>query len=182
MTRRIVIRRHDAAHQRGATLFVGLIMLLLLTLHAIATLHTGSTQLRIAGNAQDRRAVEAAADGVLGATIATATFADDPAAAAGGTRSIDVDGDGSADFDVALAAECRAVRPLPPVSIDGAGEDDAACISSASLNGGSLCMQTQWDVQAIAAVASGRPASGARSEIHQGVALRLPSHVALGSC
>lgn len=168
--------------QRGATLFVGLIMLLLLTLHAIAALHTGTTQLRIAGNVQDRRSAEAAAETAIGALISSPVFPDDPAGTASTVRSIDIDGNGSVDFDVALVAQCRSARALPPALIDPLAIDDIGCVGSSALGSSALCMLTQWDVQAVASVAGTSANTGARSEIHQGIAIRMPSSEAVPSC
>jgi len=168
--------------QRGATLLVGLILLALLTLHAIGALHTGTTQLRIIGNVQDRRAAEAAADTAIGALVATPAFAGDPAGTATGSRPVDVDRDGRVDFDVAVTAQCRATRPLSSAALDPLLDDDAACLGSSTLGAGSLCAQTQWDVQAVSISAGTNAQTGVRSEVHQGIAIRMSAGAAAASC
>jgi hypothetical protein len=173
--------RHIQA-QRGATLLVGLIILALLTLHAIAALNTGTTQLRIIGNVQDRRAAEAAAETAIGALIAAPAFAGDPAGTATGSRAVDVDGDGRVDFDVVLTARCRTTRPLSAAALDPLLDEDAGCLGSSTLGAGSLCAQTQWDVQAVALSAGANAQTGVRSEIHQGIAIRMPAAAAVASC
>ena len=174
--------RSSAHAQRGATLFVGLIILALLTLHAIGALHTGTTQLRIVGNVQDRRLAEAAAETALGALVASPSFAADPIAAAAGNRLVDVDGDGRADFEVTLTVQCRGTRVLAAAALDPLLDADSACLGSSTLGAGSLCAQTQWDVQAVAAVPSTGPQTGVRSEIHQGIAIRIATSAAAASC
>src|SRR6185503_15141984 len=141
------------ARQRGATLLVGLIMLLLLTLHAIAAFHTSSTQLRIAGNTQDRHAAETAANLAVAQTLGAAEFAADPARAAATPVQVDLDGDGRPDFVVAVAPTCTATRPLPAASIDADAGDDFSCVSGTAFGATSLCVVTQWDVQASATTA-----------------------------
>jgi hypothetical protein len=176
-------RYRGSAHaQRGATLFVGLIILALLTLHAIAALHTGTTQLRIVGNVHERRAAESAAETAIGALVATVAFPLDPAGTAVGSQPVDVDGDGRADFDVALTAQCRAARSLSSAALDPLLDEDAGCLGSSTLGAGSLCAQTQWDVQAVSISAGASAKTGVRSEVHQGIAIRMSAGAAAASC
>jgi hypothetical protein len=166
--------------ERGATLLVGLILLVLLTLHGIAAFHAGLMQLRATGDLQSRRQAESAADLAVGVAIGSAGFADNPTAATQ-THAIDVDGDSRPDFDVTVSVQCQSRRPMPPRLIDPDSGESTACVAGTAFDG-SLCMLTQWDVQAVAIPAAGAPATGARSEVHQGVTLPLPAGMALESC
>jgi hypothetical protein len=163
--------------QGGAMLFVGLVMLLLLTLHAIAALHTGTAQLRIVGNVEDRRAAENAADAALGLSLADSNFAAHPASA---TRAIDVNDDGAPDYAVAITPTCVAVRALVASQLDA--ERDAGCVAGAALGAAQLCVATEWDVQALALPAAGAAQTGARSEVHQGISLRMAAGDAAAGC
>jgi type IV pilus assembly PilX-like protein len=176
------LRVPQPRRQRGATLLVGLIMLLLLTLHAIAAFHTSTTQLRIVGNMQDRHAAEAAANQVIASALVAGAFAADPAAVAASPGQVDIDGDGTDDFVVALAPACRSVQPLPPAAIDADSETDFACVSGAAFGPASLCALTQWDVQATATIAGPGAQTGAAIEVHQGAAVRMTTTEANASC
>jgi Tfp pilus assembly protein PilX len=168
--------------QRGATLLVGLIMLLLLTLQAIAAFHTSTAQLRIAGNTQDRHAAETAANHAIAETLGTGEFAIDPARVAAVPLNVDINGDGAADFTVAVVPFCRAVKPLAPSAIDADSGIDFSCVSGTAFGPASLCAVTQWDVRASAVVTDGTAQTGASAEIHQGAAVRITAAEASASC
>jgi hypothetical protein len=168
--------------QRGATLLVGLIMLLLLTLQALAAFHSGAIQLRIAGNMQDRHAAEAAANQAIGQALAAGDFATRAAEVAAQPVPIDADGDGVADHAVALVPVCTATKPLAAASIDADDEADAGCIAGAAFGAAPLCAITQWDLQATATPAAAAAQTGARSEIHQGVSVRMAASEAVDAC
>jgi Tfp pilus assembly protein PilX len=53
--------RPSAVRQRGATLLVALIMLVMLTLFALSAIRTGNVGLKIVGNQQTQKSMEAAA-------------------------------------------------------------------------------------------------------------------------
>lgn len=172
----------SAGSQRGATLLVGLVMLLLLTLHAIAAFHAGTAQLRIAGNLQERHAAEAAANAAIAATLGTAAFASNPMSVGVNPRNVDADGDGADDFVVVLTPVCTSVRPLAPSTIDADSDADFACVSGTAFGAASLCALTRWDVQARATVGGTAAQTGAASEVHQGVSIRMPTTEATASC
>ena len=75
------------ARERGATLVIGLIMLVLLTLHALAAYTVGTAQLRIVGNMHERQAAQAAANDALGLVLSSSDFVTRPASVAAGGRS-----------------------------------------------------------------------------------------------
>ncbi|MGE5087655.1 MAG: hypothetical protein ACM3QY_00905, partial [Candidatus Levyibacteriota bacterium] len=60
-----------ASRQRGVTMIVGLIMLVLLTLLVLASFQLGKTNLEIVGNAQDRGDSIASAQQTIEAAISS---------------------------------------------------------------------------------------------------------------
>ena len=60
--------------QRGATLLVGLIMLVILTLFAISAINLSSANLKIVGNMQAQKQMEAAGDQAIQQVIGSVTF------------------------------------------------------------------------------------------------------------
>jgi Tfp pilus assembly protein PilX len=61
------------SRQRGATLLVSLIMLVLLTLFAVSGFNLSSVNLRIAGNFQEQKSMEAIAQQAIEQVISTST-------------------------------------------------------------------------------------------------------------
>ena len=82
-------------HQRGATLVVALIMLVLLTLFAISSMNASNTSLKIASNTQTRNEVTYAVQQEIDKAMSVA-FTVVPGAVAG-TKPIDINNDGAVD-------------------------------------------------------------------------------------
>jgi hypothetical protein len=172
--------RFRPRRQRGATLVIALIMLMLMMIHALASFTAADVQLRNAGSLQARQEAQAAAQlaiaGVLGSSSAFAgTVVASPV-------DIDIDGDGAADYRVALTATCTGARAVTTIAVPPAAADDAACLAAATPSGEIPCADTTWNVRAIATRAPSAMQSGATVEINQGVAIRLDTSDAARSC
>lgn len=146
--------------QRGATLIVGLIMLVLLTLVVTSAFMLSTGNLRAVGNMQFRNEAIAAANKAIEQVMGS-PFTNDPAAAAE-SINVDIDNDGGTDYVVNIAEpECiraTVASPSAPSSLSlGAG------MSSAS------SWNTIWDV--VAEVND--TVSGASVQIRQGVRVLL---------
>src|SRR5205823_12777067 len=120
--------------QRGATMIVSLIMLLLITLLAISSFTLGKGNLQIVGNMQQRQQAFAAAQAALATVISSTQFTTTPADAirnpcgahtpcmngnvtidcnsVANTACVDINGDGVPDVNVAVTAACPAIQPL----------------------------------------------------------------------
>lgn len=142
--------------QRGATLIVGLIMLLLFTMIVGSSFMMSGTNLKAVGNTQSRDDALAAANSVLELVLST-PFTDSPTA-----QSIDVDlnNDSTYDYRVDIARpECI-----------GATVADAMPASSATLpTMGSDTWNTVWDIKATV----NDNVSGASMVVHSGVRVLL---------
>ena len=189
--------------QRGATLIVSLIMLLLITLLAISSFTLGKSNLQIVGNMQQRQQALAAAQSAVATVISSIQFTQTPTNAirnpCGGTTPcadgnvtvdcngtntacVDSNGDGVTDDNVAVTVACDSIQPIPVTALDYSNPNDAGCLIGASQNFGvvgasnnnSMCSNTVWDVQASATDA----VSGANSVVDQGVAVRVPNTAA----
>ena len=172
--------------QRGATLIVSLIMLLLITLLAISSFTVGKSNLQIVGNMQQRTQAFAAAQGAIATVISSTQFTTSPANAipnpCGGvanTACVDVDGDGTTDVNVTVNPTCDSIQPIPVTELDLSNPNDAGCAIGASQdfgvvgasNNNSMCSNSVWDVQSSAT----DQMSGANFVIDQGVAVRVAS-------
>jgi len=179
------MNRSSLVSQRGATLVIAMIMLVLLTLFVVASINMTSLNLRIMGNTQVRNEAIAAAQQAI-EQVASTDFPSNPQAA---VVNVDVTGDGTADYTATVAAPtCLNVVPIKmPVpgaaynELDGASVDDQPCFGSlgvsnagvvggASGAGNSACENTLWDVSA--AVADNAKA-GSDVTVHQGISRRI---------
>ncbi len=179
--------------QRGATLVVALIFLVLLCLFAISAYLLSTTHLRIVGNMQARSEGEAAAQVALEQAISTPTFAQNPALAASVPLVVD---QGGASYTVRLTPTptCYRVRAVKNSELDPTNASDASCIRSSTvqmpgviqpslpqagqLADTSLCADTEWDIRA--------EVSDSRSQtlvaLHQGAAIRMINSDATNFC
>src|SRR4051812_23058264 len=93
--------------QRGVTLLIGMVMLLLLAIIAISTYNVGKGSLQIVGNMQQRTRVRAAAQEAIKEAVSTPRLFKtptnvlvNPCNGVANTRCVDVNGDGTNDVTV----------------------------------------------------------------------------------
>lgn len=170
--------------QRGATLIVALIMLVVLTLLSISAIRSSNTNLRIAGNMQMvGEATAAARQGIE--QVISGNFTAAPAAA---DIPVDINANGAADYTAHVTKpECKGSVPLKNDELNKSDPKDVPCFSSSTASntgiiyssgvapatGMSWCYGQQWDIEAQAT----SPA-GADVTVHQGVSLRVPAGTA----
>lgn len=166
--------------QQGATLFIALIMLVVLTLFAVTAINLSNTNLRIAGNMQARAEAEAAAQQAI-EQVLSSDFTQNPVAQEIG---VDINNDGTADYTASVPKPaCQSSKPLLNSDLDPNNHDDRVCLSSSVAPtapvgpGGpktavqSWCYKQQWEVQA--GVKDSR--TGTNINLHQGVFKRSPA-------
>jgi Tfp pilus assembly protein PilX len=149
---------HRPAQQRGATLIIALIFLVILTLFAVSGMNTGVNNMRTANNEQMVVEAEFAAqqqiEQVLGSVAAFETVA-----ASATTASVDANGDGYNDFTVVTQPpRCLSIQPAPGYSYAFAG---------------SAPKDTVWQVVSSATDL----VFGASVNLRQGVKIRMPVSV-----
>jgi Tfp pilus assembly protein PilX len=184
--------------QRGITLVVGLVILVLMTLLAVTSFNMGKNDLNIVGNMQQRNQAMDAARAVLQTTISSTAFMDTPNSSIIGTCSganvtnadcFDVNGDGQDDIKVAInpAPTCVMAQVILNSSLDMSNPDDLGCavgvsnqsgIVGGSSSGASLCANTVWEVNAVATDLS----SGAESTVSSGAAARTSTDNVSAAC
>jgi Tfp pilus assembly protein PilX len=137
--------RSALRRQRGATLLVSLIMLVVLTLFAVSGFNLSSVNLKIAGNFQQQRYLEASLQQAIDQAISTSSVFDAPAA-----QTITVNG-----FTVAVE------RPLCNYTVTASGYSKKV---------GELTPEdTEWEMRASAT----DTLSGATAAMSQGLRVRL---------
>ena len=164
--------------QRGATLAIAMIMLVLLTLFVLAAINMSNINLRIMGNEQVRNEAIAAAQQAI-EQVASTNFPAAPPPAQ--TITVDINGAG-ATYAVAVPTPvCQNSVPIKLVELDATSVLDQPCFGSAASSsagvagsagtGDSFCAATQWDVNGTATDNFGAKTS---VTLHQGVGQRVP--------
>jgi len=138
------------SRQRGATLLISLVMLVVLTLFALSAINLSTTNLRIVGNMQ--RQIEATAAAQMAIEQIIGNISNFEAAPTTNTTvAIDINNDGATDFSVVVSPPaCKYMANAPGYSLSFSG---------------SAPQNTVWDIQATATDSL----SGASVTVHQGV-------------
>jgi Tfp pilus assembly protein PilX len=187
--------RTDMRRQRGATLIVTLVMLIMLTLFAISAMNTSTTNLQVVGNMQMRHEGLRATQEAIEATVSTMQFTATPLDAiatpcgAQNTLCTDLNGDGVPELTTRLtpAPACMQGRTIKigELVITTPNSEDVGClqaqqqgtfaVAGAQTSGDSLCGQTVWEITALTLNSSA--SSTATSDVNvgatQGVGVRM---------
>jgi len=146
--------------QGGATLLIVLIMLVMITLFVVSMIRLSSTNLKVVGNMQAQRALEASAQQAIENSISTYAFFSDAANNAG---------------------QWHAATPSVPKVVNGYPITmyRPACVSSTAATNYTLTSNiapedTNWEISAGATDS----VTGAQINLSQGVRMRLPA----GNC
>lgn len=150
--------------QRGATLIVGLIMLVIITLMMLTAFMMSSSNLKSVGNMQYRAEATAAANAAIEQVISSDAIFTAPAA-----TTVVV-----GEYSVSIAApRCLFTAPVV-IAPDGSSADPNSIILNVGSTGlGAILpgfLDTYWDITAT--VQDGL--SGTSVEAHQGIRIRLP--------
>jgi Tfp pilus assembly protein PilX len=138
--------------QRGATLVVGLVMLLVLTLLVVSSIRMSNTNLKVVGNMQVKDEAVAAAQQAIETLLSDVNNFYTPTVH---TTTVDINNDGTADYTVSVAAPvCQKL-----VAVEGYSNDFAE----------SAPKDSYWDITAL--VTDTR--TGATATIQQGAKVRL---------
>lgn len=187
--------------QRGTTLVIALIMLVLLSLFAVSSLNTAKTNLKVVGNMQAKSEALHASQATIEAVLSTPQFIANPANAvpvpcgAPNTACTDVTGDGTPEFtttligpDAASPAQptCVTVKPIKNQDLVLTNAEDLGCSSgqqqqfgvAGAVTGDSLCSNTVWEIRARTVSNS----TGASVTVTQGVGVRVSADAAGSSC
>lgn len=115
------------ASQRGATLVVALIFLVLMSLFAISAFNSSSSNLRIVGNSQALQESLSSAQQAVETTISTSEFHKNPDGVAQSPITVDMNGDGTADYTAWLkpAPSCYRAKPILPSELPAAPKNAA---------------------------------------------------------
>ncbi len=185
--------------QAGATLVIGMIMLMLMTLLAVTSFGLGRGEMQIISNMQWRNDAQSAAQRAVEEVISSPNFASNPAAVftapCSGANTVCYDTNGDAVADVTGTVKSRS-EPAKPTCLTAkivknsalnlSIPNDLGCATGApqafgvagAAPGNPLCADSIWDIQAEAFDA----VTQARATITQGVAVRVSSDNVAASC
>lgn len=153
--------------QRGITLVIGLIMLVLITLVVTTAFSLSTTNLRSVGNMQVREEAISAANSAVADLLADISSANPPSDDAGDARladkAIDIDNDGTADYTVTFDDPMVCVRASQAIN-----ESLSSVTLPTSLTS-SAYWNSIWEIGAT--VTDDR--SGASVRIHEGLRVLL---------
>ena len=163
--------------QRGSTLLVALVMLMLLTLIAFAAMNASTTSIQVVGNAQFREEANTAAQQAIEGVISS-DFTPNPVSS---VVTVNV---GGTNYVATVAVPiCKSSLPIPFTDLDQTNVDDRDCLpDSAAQNTGTMnasgpvatsqvsCNKQMWEVNATVDNSD----TGAKINVHQGVSLRVP--------
>jgi hypothetical protein len=171
--------------QRGATLIVGLVMLILLTLLGMAAVNTSTSYFKIIGNMQYQSEAMAAAQSAINQVLSRGTYFLVPTSAPS-TIDVDINGDGNADYPAAITRPC--VLSVVAITIGKLNSlspsDKTKCQSTAVCPHPGLvgycnslpsdCATVKWKVTATIT----DDFTSARAEITEGTSVRMDRIVA----
>jgi Tfp pilus assembly protein PilX len=190
--------------QRGLTLVVGLILLVLTTLIVLASFHLGRSNLSIVGNAQHRDEALGAAQQTIEAAVNSPQLTTSPgsvftvpcAGFPANSLCYDVNADGVNDVVVQLVPTptCVKSQPIPLTSLDLNNANDQICAAGVSqgsfgiggASGNSSCSNTTWDVRAVARdldpSGAATASQGTTAVVSQGIAVRVMTDDVATAC
>lgn len=171
-----------AAQEQGIVLITTLVLIVMLTLVVLTSLSVSLASIGIAKNVDQSMAAKAAAQDAIEGIITNPAFLRNPTAVSATAYSIDGDSDGTDEYSVAMTARCVGARTVPMSELNSTVSSDVVCMQGSQMNNSgiviagantgdlSVCADTRWNIRSIAT----RSTIGARGEINQGVAVRLP--------
>lgn len=156
--------------QRGITLIVGLIMLVLITLLVTAAFTLSSTNLKAVGNMQFRDEAIAAANVAI-ERVVSEDFTLVPTEK---SESVNI---GGAAYTVEVA-EPTCIKSVGIKSLPTTDPDYSTCIAG---DGTILCYDTLWELEATVSPVNAAAATGAVATVKQGIGKRV-NVTAASSC
>jgi Tfp pilus assembly protein PilX len=149
--------------QRGATLIVGLIMLVLITLLVTSAFTLSTSGLKSVGNMQARDEAIAAGNKAI-EQVVSSPFTNSPAVE---TINVDLNNDGTTDYVVVFnTPTCVSAAEIPGTTV----APSSLSLGSAFNTSTSNLYETVWDLDANVTDPNG---SGAAVRVHQGVRVLL---------
>jgi len=167
--------------QSGLTLFVAMIILIMVTLLVVSAFRVSNTNLKIVASMQGRQEAQASGQAAIEQVLSSPFFSENPAIVAATPISVDVNGDGTPDFDVTMALP-RCLRTAPvvvdPVKPTKLQLDCAGSSRFPSATTPTWCSNTIWEVGATTT----DRITAAQTTVRQGVGMTVEITNAKAAC
>lgn len=170
--------------QRGLTLFVAMIILVMVTLLVVSAFRVSNTNLKVVASMQGQQEALVAAQAAIERVLSTPEFAEEPDIVAATPITVDMNQTGgTAQYTVSMTPKpvCLRSRQVSPTELNPASLNDRPCIGSARQGAGtmaSFCANTIWEISATTT----DTVTGASTQVRQGVSLRVAATDALSFC
>lgn len=167
-------------NQRGLTLFVAMIILVMITLLVVSAFRVSNTNLKIVGSMQGRQEAVASGQAAIEQVLSSGFFTENPAIVAATPINIDVNGDTTPDFTVTMA-QPRCVRTAPVVMGNPPTQLQLDCAGSSRFPGATTptwCSNTIWELEATTT----DRVTAAQTSVRQGVGMTVDIINAKSSC
>lgn len=166
--------------QRGLTLFVAMIILVMVTLLVVSAFRVSNTNLKIVSSMQGRQEAIGAGQAAIEQVLSSAFFTENPNIVAATPIQVDINGDGTDDFSVTMALPvCMRTAPVvmgnPPTKLQ---LDCAGSSRFPSAMTPTWCSNTIWEV---AATTTDR-LTAAQTTVRQGVGMTVEITNAKTAC
>ena len=166
--------------QRGLTLFVAMIILVMITLLVVSAFRVSNTNLKIVGSMQGRQESVASGQAAIEQVLSSKFFTENPGIVAATAIDVDINGDATPDFSVAMAMP-RCVRTAPVVMSTPPTQLQLDCAGSSrfpSATTPTWCSNTIWELEATTT----DRVTAAKTSVRQGVGMTVDIINARSSC
>ena len=166
--------------QRGLTLFVAMIILVMVTLLVVSAFRVSNTNLKIVASMQGRQEAVASGQAAIEQVLSSSFFTENPAIVAATPIEVDINGDATPDFTVTMAQPV-CLRTAPVVMGNPATKLQLDCAGSSRYPGATTptwCSNTIWEV---AATTEDR-LTAAKTTVRQGVGMTVEVTNAKSAC
>jgi Tfp pilus assembly protein PilX len=167
-------------NQRGLTLFVAMIILVMITLLVVSAFRVSNTNLKIVGSMQGRQEAVASGQAAIEQVLSSSFFSENPAIVAATPIEVDVNGDATADYTVTMARP-RCVRTAPVVIGTPPTKLQLDCAGSSrfpSATTPTWCSNTVWELEA----STTDRLTAATTTVRQGVGMTVEITNARAAC
>lgn len=182
--------------ERGFTLLIALIMLVLVTLVVVMSFGISQSNLKVVNNLQRHTEAVGAAQEAINTVVNSSDFTSNPTAPLPAAKicngqsnlyCVDANGDGNQDYKVTVTATCKKYRSIRNDELNLAtSTEDRGCVTQqtqamgvvGTISGESLCSDTLWEVGASAVDQT----SPAQVSTYQGISVRVSRDDAASAC
>ena len=167
-------------NQRGLTLFVAMIILVMITLLVVSAFKVSNTNLKIVGAMQGRQEAVASSQAAIEQVLSSKFFTENPSIVAATPIDVDINADGVDDFTITMALP-RCVRTAPVVLSNPPTKLQLECAGSSRFPGATTptwCSNTIWELEATTT----DKLTAAKTTVRQGVGMTVDIVSAKSAC